>query len=92
MQSEQIVSLNKFVTDANKFVKTLNTTQKPLILTQDDAAVAILQDIKQYHKLLNALYMLKLMVQGEKDIQEGKGHKQSEVFEEIDRILETKVE
>lgn len=92
MQSEQIVSLNKFITDAHKFIQTLNKTGTPLILTQNDAAVAIVQDIEQYRKLLNSLYMLKLMVQGERDIQEGKGYKQSEVFEELDRILGSKVE
>jgi len=92
MRTEQIVSLEKFVANANKFVKAINTSHKPLVLTQDESAVAIVQDIKQYHKILNALYMLKLMVQGEKDIQEGKGYKQAEVFEEIDRLLESKSE
>jgi len=79
MQNEQIISLEKFITDADNFVKNLNTTHKPIILTQNDSAVAVLQDIKDHRKLLNALYMLKLMVQGERDIQQGKGYKQSEV-------------
>ncbi len=92
MQNEQIISLNKFVSDANKFVKNLNTTHQPLILTKNGSAVAIVQDINQYQKFLDALYMLKLMVQGESDIQSGKGHAQSDVFAEIDRLLESKVE
>ena len=61
-------------------------------MKQDDAAVAIVQDITQYHKLLNALLLLKLMAQGERDIQENNVCKQSKVFEEIDKILESKVE
>lgn len=92
MQADQIISLEEFVTDADSIIKNLNTSHKPLILTKDDSAVAVLQNIKEHRKLLNALYMLKLMVQGERDIQQGKGQKQSEVFEEIDRMLESKIE
>lgn len=92
MQSDQIISLNKFITNANKFVKDLGVSQKPLFLTQNDNAVAVVQDIKHYNKLLDALYFLRLMVQGEKDIHNENYFDQSEVFKDIDKILDSKVE
>ena len=48
--------------------------------------------VGKFQKLLNGLCMLKLMVQGEKDIQEGKGRKQADVFADINHMLESKSE
>ena len=90
--SDQIISLNKFITNANKFVKDLGVNQKPLVLTQNDNAVAVVQDIKHYNRLLEALYFLKLMVQGEKDIHNENYFEQSEVFKDVEKLLESKVE
>ncbi len=91
MQADQIISLENFVTNADSIIKNLNASDKSFVLTKDDSAVAVLQNIKEHRKILNALYMLKLMVQSERDIQQGKGQKQSEVFEGIDRMLESKI-
>jgi len=92
MQNENIISLNQFVNDADKLVKILKTTNRPFILTKDDAAVAVIQDVDQYRKLLNALHLLKLMAQGEKDIQNGKKVEQAQVFEELNSLLESMIE
>lgn len=89
MQNENIISLNQFVNDADKMVNILKTTNRPFILTKDDAAVAVIQDINQYRKLLNALQLLKLTAQGEKDIQNGKKAEQAQVFEELNSLLES---
>lgn len=78
--------------NATELIDELNTTYTPLILIQNDTPVAVVQNVKEYQKLLNALCMLKLMVQGEKDIQEGKGRKQADVFADINRMLESKSE
>jgi PHD/YefM family antitoxin component YafN of YafNO toxin-antitoxin module len=91
MQIEKIISLDKFVANANELLDNLSSTHSPLILTKDDSAVAVIQNVHDYKKLLNALFMLKLMVQGEKEIQNGQGIGQDKVFAEIDRILESKV-
>jgi PHD/YefM family antitoxin component YafN of YafNO toxin-antitoxin module len=92
MRSEQLISIGKFTDNVGEFIDELNTTHTPLILIQNDAPVAVVQNVKEYQKLLNALCMLKLMIQGEKDIQEGKGRKQADVFTDINRTLELKSE
>jgi len=89
MQNENIISLNQFINDPDKLVKILKTTNRPFILTKDDAAVAVIQDVDQYRKLLKALHLLKLTAQGEKDIQNGKKVEQAQVFEELNSLLES---
>jgi len=90
MLKEQIVSLDKFINNADKIVKTLNATGIPLILTKNDTEVAVVQNAKQYRKFLDAMSILKLMGQSEKDVQEGKGVEQSEMFRELNTLIESK--
>lgn len=91
MEAKQIISLDKFVSNAHKLVEDIRIAQSALILTQDDSPVAVVQDIQQYQKLLKAVYMLKLMAQGEKDIREGKERDQADVFEKMNHLLESKI-
>ncbi len=90
MHNEHIVSIGKFIDNPNTFIDNLNVTHSPLILVQNDTPVAVVQGVDEYRKLLDALYILKLLVQGEKEIQEGKGQTQDEVFADINRLLESK--
>lgn len=92
MSVSQIISLDKFKKNPNKFIKDLHERRTPLVLTQNDKAVAVLQDMDDYRKLIDAVYMLKLLAQGEKEVKNSKGDDQSQVFDEIERILESTVE
>ncbi len=89
MVGDNIVNVKKFKT-TNELLKKLNRTQSPLILTKNDDAVAVVQDIEHYSSLMDALNFLKLMVQGEKEFQEGKGRDQEEVFDNLIRTLEAR--
>lgn len=91
MQNEQIMSLDKFIANANELLDNLRSSNTNIILTKNDSAVAVIQNVNDYRKLQNAIYMLKLMVQGEKEIQSGQGIEQQDVFHEINRLLEPKV-
>lgn len=90
MDNEQILSLDSFLSNANELIEQLNATHNRLILTKDGDAVAVLQNPHEYRKLRDALSMLKLMVQGENDIQAGKMKKQSEVMKNLKTRLESK--
>lgn len=89
MQNEQIVSIDQFLANANDLIEQLHTTRSRLILTKEGSAVAVVQDMREYRKLLDALSMLKLMAQGEKDIQAGRVKKQEEVFSSLMERLES---
>lgn len=91
MQNEKIISIDKFIANANELLDSLSSSNNNIILTKNDSAVAVIQNVNEYRKLQNAIYMLKLMVQGEKEIQSGEGIEQRDLFSEIDRILESKL-
>lgn len=92
MQDSQILSLDKFLANAHEWVDQLNAASGRVILTKNDNAVAVVQSIKEHQRLLDALMMLKLIVQSEKDIQAGNVRKQKQVFKKLHQRLESKIE
>jgi PHD/YefM family antitoxin component YafN of YafNO toxin-antitoxin module len=72
-------------TNADELLKRLATTQAPMVLMKNDTAVAVVQDFEQYKKLTDAVLFLKLVVQGEKEYQEGKGADQEVGKKQISR-------
>jgi prevent-host-death family protein len=65
----------------------VNETRRPVIITQNGLARAVLQDTASYESMRNAIALLKLMVQGEDDIRAGRLDEQDEVFSRIDAKL-----
>ena len=80
MSYDHMISINTFIDNPTECLDTITETHSPLILIKNDAPVAVVQDIQEYQKLTDALCMLKLIAQGEQEIQAGKGRKQADVF------------
>lgn len=59
-------------TNAAEMLRQVNETQKPIVITQNGEAKAVLLDTKTYQDLVNAIGILKLLSQSEKEIEEGK--------------------
>ncbi len=91
MPNPQILSLDKFLANAHELVGQLDSTPGHFILTKEESAVAVVQGVKEHQKLLDALMMLKLIVQGEKDMQAGKVSKQQKVFKRLQRVWSQKL-
>ena len=68
----------------------VNETHRPIIITQNGTARAVLQDPESSESMRNAFLLLKLMAQGEADIRLGRHSDQSEVFERIRSRIETR--
>ena len=64
-------------------LRQVNETHRPVIITQNGMARAVLQDPESYESMQNAFLILKLMAQGEADIRTGRHSDQGEVFERI---------
>lgn len=90
MSYEQLISIKRFLDNPSGCLDSLTTTRSPLILIQNDTPVAVLQDVQQYQKLTDAVCMLKLIAQGEQEIQDGKGRTQADVFADIDAMFESR--
>lgn len=73
---------------AANLLQQVNETRRPVIITQNGQARAVLQDPASYESMRNAIAMLKLMVQGEEDIRAGRCSGQDEVFAHIKAHLD----
>ena len=69
----------------------INTTKRPVIITQNGEPRAVLQDPKSYEDMRNAIGILKLISQSESDVQNGNVKSQEKVFKDIEKSLEAKI-
>jgi prevent-host-death family protein len=58
----------------------INTTRRPVVITQNGEAKGVLQDPASYEQMRAAIGLLKLIAQGEKDIQADRTVKAAHVF------------
>jgi prevent-host-death family protein len=65
----------------------VNETRRAVIITQNGEPRAVLQDPQSYEGMRNALGLLKLISQGEDDIQKGRTRAQDEVFTRIEKAI-----
>lgn len=82
-----IVSLSEFKARAAQMLSEMKTTEHAIVLTQRGAASAVVQDFQAHQRLQDALLMLKLMVQGEADVQAGRTTTQEQVFSDLEARL-----
>lgn len=68
-------------------IKSVNENQRTIFITQNGEAKAVVQDIKSYETLQNTLYLLKLIVQSENDIDKGNIIEQEKMFDELEKRL-----
>ena len=65
----------------------LNKTHRPVVITQNGEARAVIQDPESYERTKTAIGFLKLLVQGEEDIRSAKTYDQDELFDRLARKL-----
>ncbi|WP_446011921.1 type II toxin-antitoxin system Phd/YefM family antitoxin [Candidatus Electrothrix sp.] len=65
----------------------VNSTHRPVIITQNGEPRAVLQDPESYENMRNAIGVLKLLSQGEEDVKNGDTLTQEEVFVNIERTI-----
>lgn len=58
----------------------INTTRRPVIITQDGEPRAVIQDPESYETMVKAVALMKLLSQGEADVHRGKVVEQESVF------------
>jgi len=90
--TEDIQPVTYLKGNAAHLLQQVNETRRPVIITQNGLARAVLQDPASYESMRNAIALLKLMVQGEDDIRTGRLTEQDEVFSRIDSRLNARRE
>ena len=69
-------------------LKYINETHRPMIITQNGEAKAVIQDPKSYEDMKNALTIMKLLSFAEEDIRNGNLHSEEDVFDSVEKFLE----
>ena len=89
MNTKQDIRPISFVkANAANMLDQVNETHRPIIITQNGEAKAVLMDTESYDSMQNAIGILKLISMGEKDIKNGKVAEQNSFFSVIeDKIL-----
>jgi prevent-host-death family protein len=68
-------------------VNHISEHRRPVIITQNGEAKAVIQDIRSYENLQNTINLLKLIVQSEQAIEQGRVVEQSVMFDAMERDL-----
>jgi prevent-host-death family protein len=89
--AEDIRPITYLKARAANLLDQINETHRPVIITQNGEARAVLQDPESFENMRNAIGLLKLLSQGESDLRNGKVKPQEEVFKSIENALKEKL-
>jgi prevent-host-death family protein len=73
--------------NAAELLKYINETHRPIIITQNGEAKAVLQDPESYESMRKALSLLKLVSMSEEEVRQGKIIDNESVFNSIEKKL-----
>ena len=85
--SQDIKPISYLKSKTADVINHVNQNQRAVFITQNGEAKAVIQDIKSYENLHNALNLLKLVIQSENDISNGETYKQDSMFEDLEKKL-----
>ncbi|MBN2603788.1 MAG: type II toxin-antitoxin system Phd/YefM family antitoxin [Candidatus Thermoplasmatota archaeon] len=77
--TEDIRSITDLKRKTNSVLKQIHETKRPVILTVNGKAEAVLIDAKEYEKITNAFGLLKLLIPAEDDI-DNQRYKEAKAF------------
>jgi prevent-host-death family protein len=86
--TEDIRSITDLKRNTNAVLEQIHKTKRPVVLTVNGKAEAVLVDAKEYEKITNAFNLLKLLTPAEEDIKEGRYTEAKDFFTEFKRAKE----
>ena len=70
-----------------EIIKNINENHRPIIITQNGEAKGVFIDTESYQNMRNTISLMKLVMEAENDIENGKMIPQDEVFERIEKKI-----
>ncbi len=89
--SKDIKPITYLKAKAPDLLKQINETHRPVVITQNGEPRAVLQDPESYENMRNAIGILKLISQGEQDVEGRKSKSQDEVFAHVEKLLKNRM-
>ena len=86
--AQSIKPISYFKAHAAEVIRKLNEQHGTMIITQNGEAKAVIQDITEYDRIQEALAMLKMVIQGQKDYKEGKTIPADQMLKELDDMID----
>jgi prevent-host-death family protein len=83
--TEDIKSVTDLKKNAMLLMRQVHDTGRPVVLTVNGKAEAVLLDAKEYERMTEALAMMKLLLVAEEDVKQAKVRNVSAFFEEFHR-------
>jgi prevent-host-death family protein len=87
---EDIRPISYIKANAAAILTQVNETRRPVYVTQNGEAKAVLLDPESFENMQKALGLLTLLAQSERDIADGKFSSQEDFFADLDRHLAIK--
>jgi prevent-host-death family protein len=85
--TEDIRPVTYLKSRAADLLNQINETHRPVIITQNGEARAVLQDPETYERMRSAIGLMKLLAQGEEDVRRGLTITQDELFDRLEKKL-----
>lgn len=85
--NDDIKSVSYLKSKAADVLKQINETHRPMIITQNGEAKAVIQDPESYENMKNSIALLKLLSFAEEDIKNDKLHDEEDVFGSVEKLL-----
>ena len=85
---EDIRPISYIKANAADILKQVNETHRPIYVTQNGEAKAVLIDTESYEKMNNSIGLLKILSQSEEDIKNNNYQNQKDFFASIEKKLE----
>ena len=82
-----IVPISDLRQGAAALLKKVKDSREPIVVTQRGRAAAVLLSVDEYERRERDNEILKMLVQGEKEIAAGVGHDLDEILAEADRLM-----
>ena len=80
---EDILSITELKKNTHKILKQIHNTHRPVVLTVNGKAEAVLIDAMQYEKMVQAFNMVKMLKPAEEDVKEGRTRSARKFFKEF---------
>jgi len=88
--SEAVKPISHFKSHASEVIREIVETHKPVVITLNGEAKAIIQDIREYEKDQESLALLKILALSRKSVNEGRYRPAAEAFAAVrEQIRET---
>jgi prevent-host-death family protein len=86
--TQAIKPISYFKAHAAEVIRKLNEQHGTMIITQNGEAKAVIQDIVEYERIQEALAILKMVTQGQKDYKEGKTIPADQMLKALDDMID----